>query len=254
MSGKEIFRKVPSVCGGLSSIEAEEFGLVTVGMQLVLLKSEETYFPSNHTFDHKKGTVVEVKNLDGDGIPRCYIQSLDKFLWVSLARLAHPSVYEAVYKDVQQSEKEEVEMKEDQFEWVVENPDKKPTKYLSAEELKALYDAMYGDGMVITEVLCDTQNTWHTTGGHAPFRLGVYRVMRKIMDTPLDIPWKFVDKKYNYAAMDGNESVWFTDKEPYIESSTDASWTSKGVYVEKSILTHDTSGINWKRSLTKRPS
>lgn len=256
MSGKEIFRKVPSVCGYLSARDAEKVGLITVGMQLVLLKPNEMYYcMETLPYNYEKGCVVEVKELDGDGIPYCYFPSQDTSSCLSLKRLAYPSVYEAVYKDVQQPEKEEVGMKEDQYEWIVENPDKKPTKDLSARELKALYDAMnVRDSLVTVEILGKVEDAWFVVGGHDPGWTYAYRVKRKVVDTPLDIPWEFVDKKYKYAAMDENGSVWFTDKEPYIESSTDTSWTSKGVYVEKSILTHDTSGINWKRSLTKRPS
>ena len=147
-----------------------------------------------------------------------------------------------------------MESTEDQFEWILENADNKPTKDLSAEELKALYDAMYsGDNMVIIEVLCDTQYTWHTTECHAPYGGTSYRVKRKVVQTPLNIAWEWVDHKWNYAAMDEDKCVFLCDEEPHIRSEEATYWSMRCDYHKYNPPALTTDGIDWKRSLTKRP-
>lgn len=140
---------------------------------------------------------------------------------------------------------------EDQYEWILENPDKKPTKYLSAEELKALYDAMYNsNGLVIVDI--KSNNGWCKCNlEHAPMVDHVYRVKRKIVETPLDIPWGLIDDVYNYAAMYKSGAVYFYESEPFVKESRE-DWWPDGDDFTKSFLKHNINGINWKHSLARR--
>lgn len=258
MSEAEVVRKVQSVCEklGMSSWEAEVRGMVKIGDKLVALMPDEFVDNGNSSgFIPDRGEVFMVIRVDADGAPGCKSTQRDLRLYLSLNKMAFPEDYEAAYKGTQQPEKEEkvVESTEDQFEWILENTDKKPTKDLSAEELKELYDAMYsGDNMVIIEVLCDTQYTWHTTECHAPYGGTSYRVKRKVKDTPLTISWKWIDPKWNWAAMDGPGVVFLYEKQPKLGGII---WTTnwRGAVLEYNPPALIKDGIDWKRSLTKRP-
>jgi hypothetical protein len=260
MSEVEVARKVRSVCEkmGMGARSVELLGWVNVGDRLVrLLPDECVDNRTGYGFIPNRGEVFVVVQLSGDGIPKCVSTQRDLTAYLFLEKMAFPEDYEAAYKGTQQQpEKEEkaVEITEYQFEWILENADKKPMKDLSAEELKALYDALYsGDDMVIVEVLNNVKGTWHEVGKHSPWWDSSYRVMRKVKDTPLNIAWEWVDPKWNYAAMDEDRRVFLYADEPYIKLSEYLYWSLRSDVQRYNPPALTTDGIDWKRSLTKRP-
>lgn len=66
----------------------------------------------------------------------------------------------------------------------------------------------------------------------------------------LDIPWQHIDDKWNYAAMDDDNSVRFFDTKPNVGLL--GVWYGDGDRC-KSPLKIDTEGITSETSLTKRP-
>jgi hypothetical protein len=68
----------------------------------------------------------------------------------------------------------------------------------------------------------------------------------------LDINWDFVNPKFNYAAIDDGGRVFFYELKPNFLTSI---WVSDGGEVVHADLLHiDTTDIDWKDSLTHRPS
>ena len=141
---------------------------------------------------------------------------------------------------------------EDQYEWILENPDGKMTKELSAQELKVLYDAAYTDDKNVVVDCLDACGIWYRYDTkHAPWADYIHRVSRKITATPLDIPWDLIDNVYNYAAMDKNCNVYFYKSEPFVKEGREDWWPDGGDFT-KSLLKHNINGINWEHSLAKR--
>lgn len=255
MERKEVVRKVRSVCEGVSPVEAERKGLVTVGSHLVFLRSDEMFTPmSEHPYERSRGCIVVVKEIEYDGAPICTILPTSATMAINLARLAYQSDYEAAYCDAtteQQKEEYSQMNAEDQCEWLLENPAGKMTKELSAQELKVLYDAAWTCNYN-KDVIVEYKNSlgyWRSHTDLTPKHYEIYRVKRKVVATPLDIPWSIIDDAYNYAAMDKSCKVYFYDSEP---EEGDEAWYPTNLF-DKSPLKHDIDGVNWKRSLTKRP-
>lgn len=65
----------------------------------------------------------------------------------------------------------------------------------------------------------------------------------------LVIPWEAIKPRYKWAAMDENTNVWFFTEKPI--AGVDI-WVDGGDYC-KSPLNIDTTGIDWRESLTARP-
>ena len=169
---------------------------------------------------------------------------------------AHYPVEQYCRAVLKEQPKEESNVEEEQFEFLFENKDKVQFKDLSAEQMKLIVDAIYSVDHIV-EVASTRCDKWYLK--ESPDWLGAssYRVKRKAAcKTPLDIPWELIDKKYNYAAMDApGQVVCLYSKEPYVTEGSDV-WYMRA---DCSLVTLpkwfniDTTGINWKRSLTKRP-
>lgn len=151
------------------------------------------------------------------------------------------------------------------YEEVFGNPDKKPFRELSAEELKIVVSAPstlghvleYWSGMYIGnseswtwEEMCNPSHS-----GQMYYDNGVYRVMRNVEVKSLVIPWVLIDDKWQYAAMDENGIIWFFDEMPYTDLDESSSeWLCPfDADFTRNPLKIATEGVHWKYSLTKRP-
>ena len=142
---------------------------------------------------------------------------------------------------------------EEQFEWVFENADNIPFKELSAEDMKKIVDAFLSYDQIVEELTLSKD--WKPVEECATYVSGIYRVKRKVVATPLDIPWQHIKDVFKYAAMDKSGYVYLYENKPYIEEGDFAWYWETGTdYLN---FTHhfniQTDGIDWKRSLTKRP-
>ena len=75
--------------------------------------------------------------------------------------------------------------------------------------------------------------------------------------TPLPIAWSMVDPKYNFAAMDRNQTVWFFQEKPtiYVFDAEIETWrsTNNNTFTQaKGPLYINTEGVVWYSSLTAR--
>ena len=64
--------------------------------------------------------------------------------------------------------------------------------------------------------------------------------------------WAMIDKKWKWAAKDENDRIYFYTDEPYVFGN-DNYWCVRGGRCIKSILAINADGIDWRKSLTKRP-
>ena len=65
--------------------------------------------------------------------------------------------------------------------------------------------------------------------------------------------WAMIDKKWKWVAMEGDGEVYFYTDEPYIHTNNDDYWSVRVGRWIKSILVINADGIDWRKSLTKRP-
>ena len=113
------------------------------------------------------------------------------------------------------------------------------------------------------------ESSLYHRGHNQAFRLCVVRVAanrwyQQAMQDPsrpmLDLPWKWIDKAYQYAAMDELGDVYLYTKQPYIDFFFDnyrkvGSWhgAELGDMLDEYVLEIEKDGIDWMLSLTKRP-
>lgn len=62
--------------------------------------------------------------------------------------------------------------------------------------------------------------------------------------------WRMIDEKWKWAAMDEDGEVWFYKEKPY---NTGEGWHIDSWGYILNILAIDTDGIDWRKSLTRRP-
>lgn len=141
----------------------------------------------------------------------------------------------------------------EQFEWVFENVVQTPFRDLSAEEMKLIVDAFASYEQIVEELT--PREGWKPVEECTTHISGVYRVKRKVVATPLDIPWNLIDVRWKWAAMDNTRDVYLYECEPHTRA-THGVWSTS--YESRFKLISDclqlnTEGIDWNRSLTKRP-
>lgn len=137
-------------------------------------------------------------------------------------------------------------------EFIIENAALVPFRRLSEENkitiLKAKLEAPKS-----VELLIDTVNdTWLQASAVDLTFNAVYRVRE--VDTPLVLPWDWIADGYNYAAMlDDMKTLVLSGDDLIFERGA---WRSVSLsfnicYI--TILNIDTTGIDWRRSKTRRP-
>lgn len=62
--------------------------------------------------------------------------------------------------------------------------------------------------------------------------------------------WAMIDKEWKWAAMDEEGDVWFYKEKPY---NTGDCWYAGSWGYTLNLLAIDTDGIDWRKSLTRRP-
>jgi hypothetical protein len=65
----------------------------------------------------------------------------------------------------------------------------------------------------------------------------------------LDIPWEYVDDRWNYGAIDKSGVFYFYDTEPVLGGE---GWLGSLHYTVAGGMRISTEGIDWKKSLTSR--
>lgn len=81
----------------------------------------------------------------------------------------------------------------------------------------------------------------------------VYRIKPQSHELPITRDmWAMIDKKWKWAAKDENDRIYFYTDEPCVFGN-DNYWCVRGGCCIKSILAINVEGIDWRKSLTRRP-
>lgn len=122
---------------------------------------------------------------------------------------------------------------------------------LSNEQKKLLVNA-YIDGAEIEYQLPSGKWCHRVQNSTMAFYEGVvYRIKPK-PTKKLDIPWKYINPKYEWAAMDKDGVVYFYVHRPKISRNCYYDDTAESISFHDEILIRK-EDVEWQTSLTKRP-
>ena len=97
----------------------------------------------------------------------------------------------------------------------------------------------------------DLDDEWVTSTSCVVVVGGNYRIKSHELPITREM-WGMLDKKWKWAAKDENDQIYFYTDEPYVFGN-DNYWCVRGGRCIKSILAINADGIDWRKSLTKRP-
>lgn len=120
--------------------------------------------------------------------------------------------------------------------------------FLSKEEQDFMRNWPHGVSILASD---KEDNPFHAIHNPTFFGGNVYR-LNPAPCTPIDLPWEWIDDRYQWAAMDEDGYLWLYTAEPQISAKR---WCFEygGYHYLNDILKIDTTGIDWRTSLTKRP-
>lgn len=134
---------------------------------------------------------------------------------------------------------EVIEEEEEMKEFLNEN--KRQFRDLTDEEkLLIINEKMKGN----VELLGINPEVWSNAGKDS---IAFYIAYRTKPTKKLDIPWQFINPKFKWAAMDKNGEIYLYLEKPECKDGYFCSIN----YM--SLVNIDTTGIDWKTSLTQRP-
>lgn len=90
----------------------------------------------------------------------------------------------------------------------------------------------------------------HSPSNYFDFK-SIYRIKPHELPITREM-WGMLDKKWKWAAKDENDQIYFYTDEPYVFGDYNY-WCVRGGRCIKSILAINADGIDWRKSLTKRP-
>lgn len=122
----------------------------------------------------------------------------------------------------------------------VPNHEKKPFREMTPEERSAIVEAHI---VGITDIV--TNDVWMHADKNSLLPSYAYRTRPR----QLIIPWEVIKPEYKWAAMDVDGTVCFYAAKPHTCAD---GWYSAS-FEAQVILNIDTTGIDWRESLVKRP-
>lgn len=128
----------------------------------------------------------------------------------------------------------------------VRNEEKKAFRDLTPEEMGEIASAIVRGEV---EYWSSFSRRWMTIG----MAMGGIDLNAAYRTRPrqLVIPWEVIRPEYKWAAMDEDKKVWFFAHNPKIDGD-DNYWSCGGDFCQ-SALNINTTGIDWRDSLTERP-
>lgn len=125
-----------------------------------------------------------------------------------------------------------------------ENKEKLPFNKLTKEQRSLIVEAWLSGKL---QFLSKQGNWFRQDLDDGLWDTGTYRT-RPVW---LEIPWHLIDKKWNWAAMDPFNNVFFYSEEP---TKTNIGWKQPGAsLVCPNALAIPTIGVNWESSIQRRP-
>lgn len=126
----------------------------------------------------------------------------------------------------------------------VRNEEKKAFRDLTPEERGEIVEARIRG---FAEYYGEKAGVWFCCDGEYLRLSGIYRTKPRF----LSIPWESINPRYNFAAIDRDGDLWlYTEKPDCFERAWES---SDGMSDAAIILNIDTTGIDWRDSLTERP-
>jgi len=128
----------------------------------------------------------------------------------------------------------------------VPNIEKKAFRDMTAEERGVIVESVISGN---AEYLCDIGG-WEDAGNALIALSGIYRTKpRKLL-----IPWEYIKPEFKWAVIGfkGAQGVVLYTKEPCLIEDEDA-WCYQSSMETIGAMNIDTSGIDWRESLTQRP-
>lgn len=95
------------------------------------------------------------------------------------------------------------------------------------------------------------RDEWVTSTSYAVVVGENYRIKSHELPITKEM-WAVIDKKWKFASMDENGKVYFCTDKPYLRLAENC-WVVGCGHWQKSILAINTDGIDWRKSLTRRP-
>lgn len=127
----------------------------------------------------------------------------------------------------------------------VPNIEKKAFRDMTAEERSAVVEAkISGIGV---EFFCTGTKAWVESVGDAIAVSTAYRTKQR----KLEIPWEHIKPEFKWAAMDEDGAVYIYNNKP-IMGRDGWDWDEGALAGINNVLNIDTSGIDWRESLTQR--
>lgn len=121
----------------------------------------------------------------------------------------------------------------------VPNHEKKAFRDMTPEERSAIVEAVINGNAEAC-----SSGSWVSGGMGAVFFDSIYRTRPR----QLVIPWEHIKPEYKWAAMDRYGDVYLYKEKPRLVSDCFA-----GEWCYTTMLNIDTTGIDWRESLTARP-
>jgi len=128
----------------------------------------------------------------------------------------------------------------------IPNIEKKAFRDMTAEERSGVVEARIRG---VVDIFNPEYGTWGTAFAPSIRIDGIYRTRQR----KLEIPWGHIKPEFKWAAMDENGDVWAYSTEPFAVGDRKGNWCGDDFHKISSILNIDTSGIDWRESLTQRP-
>lgn len=130
------------------------------------------------------------------------------------------------------------------MEYIIENADRIQFRDMSKVDQHTILDAKLNAPESV-EMYCG--DYWGKTSGASLVFEYIYRV--QAIDTPLNIPWEVISPEWNWAAMDECGEPFIFGSEPQISEVCFTGIKARNI----DFLCPDTTGIDWRRSKTRRP-
>lgn len=133
----------------------------------------------------------------------------------------------------------------------VPNIKKKAFRDMTAEERSAIVEARVKG---VVDIFNPEHDTWGTAFAPSIRIDGIYRTRQR----KLEIPWEHIKPEFKWAVMQKDGSIEFYSEKPSLREHAGKGYFQSVEQHSLSIRTNgllniDTSGIDWRESLTQRP-
>lgn len=125
----------------------------------------------------------------------------------------------------------------------VPNHEKKAFRDMTPEERAAIVESWIAGNLEYYSLM---SGDWREKEDDGLYGVTAYRTRPR----QLVIPWKVIRPEYKWAAMDFDKTIAIFKQKPYMDADD---WAGGSCAVVGGIFNINTTGIDWRESLTARP-